>query len=63
MKTAVAEAGISLPEAVAAATVNPARSIGIEGDYGSIKVGKYANLIILEDNLDIRTIINRGCNL
>ena len=60
MKTAITEAGIGISEAVMASTINPARSIGIDENYGSIEAGKYANLIIIEDNLDIRTIINRG---
>lgn len=52
--------GISLESALKAVTINPAKSIQIDKDYGSITSGKYANLLILNKNLEIRDIIFHG---
>lgn len=40
--------GLSLPEAIAMVTANPAKAAGINGERGSIEVGKAADLIIFE---------------
>ena len=32
------------------ATINSARCVGVEKDYGSIEVGKQADLVCLEEN-------------
>jgi predicted amidohydrolase YtcJ len=42
---------IPLAAALAAATLGPARQIGMERDIGSIEVGKFADLVVLERNL------------
>lgn len=60
MRTAVKEMGIPLESAAACATINPARAIGIDKDYGSIAPGKIANLVLLDKNLNIRDIIING---
>lgn len=52
--------GIPLESCVKAATINPAKSIGIDNDYGSISKGKYANLVILNKDLSIKDIIFQG---
>ncbi len=57
MKTAVSM-GIPLETAIAAATINPCRSIGIDHLYGSITPGKKAHFLLLDkETLDIRHII------
>jgi imidazolonepropionase-like amidohydrolase len=38
--------GLSLPEAIAATTIVPARIIGVDGRVGSIEVGKDADLVL-----------------
>lgn len=44
----------------AAASTNPARALGIEHDYGSLEAGKLANVVLLDDELNIHTILLRG---
>lgn len=40
--------GVSLPEMVNKATLNPARAMGLEKEYGSIEVGKKADLLVID---------------
>lgn len=47
---AMAEAGVSLPSILAAATINNARQFKIENNYGTVEVGKKANLLLLTQN-------------
>jgi N-acetylglucosamine-6-phosphate deacetylase len=61
MRTAVRSMGIPLETAVAAATLHPAQSIGEEAQYGSIEVGKYADLLLLDcETLEIKQVISHG---
>ncbi|GAA0810929.1 hypothetical protein GCM10009111_02650 [Colwellia asteriadis] len=65
---AMVTAGLSLEEVLAAATINNAKQFRIDKDYGTVEVGKIANLLLLESNpLDaieswdsIETIILHG---
>ena len=53
--------GIPLADAVRAASLNPARSIGIEDRTGSLEEGKEASFVLLDqDTLDIRAIVFKG---
>ncbi len=45
--------GVPLEQAVKAATLIPARSIGMDGEIGSIEPGKRADLVVLDESLDI----------
>ena len=38
---------MSMPEALNAATINAAHALGLSDKHGSIEVGKYANMLIL----------------
>lgn len=60
MRTAVKAMNIPLEAAVRCAAVNPARSIGIYDHYGSIAEGKYANCVLLDQDLEIQGVFNRG---
>ena len=42
--------GMSEMNALKTATINNAKSIGIDDEYGTIEIGKKADLIILNDN-------------
>lgn len=60
MTTAVSM-GIPLEHAVKCATINPARAIGEDKDYGSIEIGKYADCLLLDQqSLSLQEIILHG---
>lgn len=60
MRTAVTQMGIPLETAVACATANPARSLGIYDKYGSITVGKKADVVLLDADLNLICVIKNG---
>ena len=60
MKTAVQKMDIPLEQAIRAASENPARSIGVEKDYGSIAPGRYGNIILCDKELEIQKVIQKG---
>lgn len=45
-------AGVSLPEAIAMASANPARLMGLSSRIGAVEAGRDANLIVFEWNPD-----------
>ncbi len=47
---AMADAGVSLVAILAAATINNAMQFNIDKDYGTVEVGKVANLLLLKQN-------------
>jgi imidazolonepropionase-like amidohydrolase len=50
--------GLTGEDAYKAVTINAAKIWGVEKDYGSIEVGKVANLIVTTgDPLDVRTTV------
>ena len=63
MKRAVLEMGVPLESAVRAASENPAKSIGIDNDYGSLAAGRYGNVILADKDLNIRTVIQKGTRI
>ena len=48
--------GVPFEQAVKAATLLPARAIGLDGEIGSIAPGKRADLVLLDENLDIAAV-------
>ncbi|MBQ6843314.1 MAG: N-acetylglucosamine-6-phosphate deacetylase [Agathobacter sp.] len=60
MRKAVKEMGIPLESAVKCATMNPTKAIGIYDNYGSLTVGKQADIVLLDEDLEIRYIIKAG---
>ena len=52
--------GVPLEEAVEMATLTPARAVGIDRELGSIERGKTANLVWLDDDLQIKGVIYKG---
>lgn len=63
LRFVVREVGIPLETAVMCATANPAREIGIFDEVGSITVGKRADFILLNQNLEIVRVYIDGKEL
>lgn len=60
LRFAVKQAKIPLEEAVACATQNPAKQIGIDQDYASLSVGKHADFVLLDDQLSLKAVYING---
>lgn len=57
---AVRDMGVPVEDALAAATANPARALGIDGERGTLGVGKVADVVMLDANMEVRDVIVRG---
>ncbi len=64
----LSEAGLSNYEALKSATINPARFLKVDADFGTIEVGKEASFLLLNKNpledisntLEIQSVFVRG---
>ncbi|MCI1955985.1 MAG: N-acetylglucosamine-6-phosphate deacetylase [Oscillospiraceae bacterium] len=52
--------GIPLRQAVKSATINPAKEIGAEKEIGSIQTGKLADLVVLDPDWKIVSVVKSG---
>lgn len=52
--------GISLKDAVKAASTNPAKALGVYDRLGSLDVGKDANMAVLNPDLSLKAVIFHG---
>ena len=52
--------GYGLCHAIRFASLNPARLLGLDDQIGSIEEGKKANLILIDDAVNIHTVILEG---
>ena len=52
--------GNSLEDALTMATLTPAQNLGVATSVGSIDTGKTADLVIVDENLSVQTVILRG---
>ncbi len=53
-------AQIPMHEAVKCATLNPAKAMGVDGEIGSLDVGKCADIVIANEKFEILTVIVDG---
>lgn len=60
MRTVVKVMEIPLETAVACATANPAKSLGVYDTYGSISAGKKADIVLLDEDLALKMVIKDG---
>ena len=60
MRTVVKVMKIPLETAVACATANPARCLGVYDTYGSITEGKKADIVLLDEDLELKMVIKDG---
>ncbi len=52
--------GIDFKTALKSCTINPARAIGADDEIGSIAVGKAADLVFVDENLEIKRVYING---
>ena len=52
--------GYSLEDALTMATLTPAQNLGVEDSVGSIATDKAADVVIVDENLNVQTVIVRG---
>ncbi len=53
-------AGTELTHVLDMASLNPAQNLGVDDERGSIKVGKYADLVVLDENFEVVMTIAEG---
>ena len=63
MRTVVKKMELPLETAVACATINPARSLGVEEQYGSLEAGKKAHVVLLDQDLELKAVIKDGVKI
>ena len=60
LKNMVEKVGVPLSRAIDFATINPARLLGIDKDYGSISLGKKASFAVLDSSFNVLMTIRDG---
>jgi len=55
--------GISLPDSVRMLTTNPAKLLGIEFKKGALRTGADADIVLLDENLQLTNVWTRGLPL
>ncbi len=60
VRTMVSQTRASLPEAVRMASLTPAERVGMAEETGSLAVGKWADVAILDGALQVQTVFVRG---
>ncbi len=63
MKNCVLTMGIPLAVAVSCASTNPAKRLGVYDRYGSVDIGKKANLVLLKEDLTVEEVWKDGIKL
>lgn len=51
---------LPLVQTIKSATINPAKMLGIDQDFGTIEVGKYADLVICDDQFNVNHVYVGG---
>lgn len=53
-------AGVDVRDAVTAATLTPARALGIADEIGAVEAGRRADLVVLDEDLAVRRVMRGG---
>ena len=56
----VNECGVPLLDAVRAASIVPARAVGIDDDCGALQPGRFADVVVTDDRLSTTRVMRRG---
>jgi len=60
LRRAVNDSGLTVEQASAAASANPAHVLGLERTRGSIAPGRRADMVVLDDDLDVTAVMAGG---
>jgi N-acetylglucosamine-6-phosphate deacetylase len=60
LRNAVRLAGVPLADAAISASLTPARALGIADRVGSLESGKQADLVVLDEDLRVVSVMHRG---
>lgn len=60
VRTVVKEMDVPLESAIKCAAVNPAKAVGIYDRYGSLTPGKLANIVLLDQELELVQVYKHG---
>jgi N-acetylglucosamine-6-phosphate deacetylase len=60
LRRAVTASGLTIAQASAAASTNPARVLGLDASVGSIAPGRHADLVVLDDDLQVTAVMAGG---
>lgn len=52
--------GVKLEDAITAATLTPAKAIRMDGEIGSLEPGKWADLVVLDEELNVKAVYING---
>lgn len=63
MRTAVREMEVPLEVAVKCASTNPAKHAKVYDKYGSITVGKKGNIVLLDEELELKAVVKDGVQI
>jgi N-acetylglucosamine-6-phosphate deacetylase len=53
-------AGLPVPDAATAASTTPARVLGLDDRIGALRPGRYADLVVFDEELRLRAVMRRG---
>ena len=60
LRNAVRLAGVPLADAAVSASLTPARALGIADRVGSLETGKQADLVVLDEDLAVVSVMQKG---
>ena len=60
VRRAITSVGLSVTDAARAASTTPARRLGLDGVTGSLRAGLAADIVQLDSDFRLRTVIARG---
>ena len=60
VRNVMTHSGYGLCHAIRMASLNPAMAVGIDREVGSLEAGKRANLIIMDDAVNIKKVFLDG---
>lgn len=63
LKNVVAHTEYGVEKAIEFATINPAKTIGVDGFKGTLDTGKDADIILFDQDINIKYTINKGITI